>query len=284
MIRLRIEEFIAYLKEEKQASRNTLLSYERDLRKMESYLRSEGILQLDRVTTTSLRSYLIRLEDEGLSGASISRHISSMHSYFRCGVSRRWIHEDPSEPLRAPRVSKKQSPALTREEMERLMEQPDTETAKGLRDAAMLRLMGTTGLRVSEMTGLSVEDVDLKRRTVTCRENGRERTIPLTDRTVKALRAYLKQGREELAGEGSNELFTNISGERLSRQGFWKLLKTYGEKAGIETELTPHRLRHSCAVHMLEAGKDPQTVREILGNSDPASTQQLARQLSGRRG
>lgn len=273
----RIEAFLDYIKNEKRASENTCLSYRRDLKKLQGFLEGEGIREVERVTPTSLRSYVMWLEDENLSPASISRNVASMHAFFRYAVRKRWVDTDPSEVLKAPKVEKKLPTILTGEEMERLMSEPGLDHPKEIRDQAMLRLLGSTGLRVSEMMNLKVEDVNLNQRYLTCREGRTTRIVPFGERTAKVLRLYLEQSRPVYAREEVEELFTNCAGGSLSRQGFWKLIKSYGERAGIKKELTPHTLRHSCAAHLLESGKDPKTVQQILGHSDISTTQSYVR-------
>lgn len=266
--------FIEYLHTEKQTSKNTEISYERDLRKLCLFLEAEGIVAANRVTETSLRSYIMRLELEGMKPATISRNIASMKAFFAYFVKLRQLDADPAERLKAPKIEKKLPSVLTTEEMEQLLEQPSGNSPKELRDKAMLELLYATGIRVSELISLKLSDVNLQMEYLTCADSHKERIIPFGKKAKEALRVYLKDGRERLVGEEACEwLFTNCSGQTMSRQGFWKLIKAYGEKAGIETEITPHTLRHSFAAHMVGNGADLKSVQEMLGYADISATQ-----------
>lgn len=266
--------FIEYLHTEKQTTKNTEVSYERDLKKLCLFLESEGIGTINRVTETSLRSYIMRLEQEGMKPATISRNIASMKAFFAYYVRLYKLESDPTERLKAPKIEKKMPTVLTTEEMGHLLEQPSGNSPKELRDKAMLELLYATGIRVSELISLKLSDVNLQMEYLTCADGHRERIIPFGKKAKEALKVYLKDGREKLVGQESCEwLFTNCSGQTMSRQGFWKVLKAYGEKAGIETEITPHTLRHSFAAHMIGNGADLKSVQEMLGYSDISATQ-----------
>ena len=268
-----IEEFMDYIQEVKKVSRNTLVSYRRDLKKMTDFLESEGIYQLEKVTATSLNSYVLFLEKKGMASSSISRNIASMHTFFQYAFRKGLLKEDPSELLKAPRIEKKAPSVLTVGEVKRLLEQPAGNSPKELRDRAMLELLYATGIRVSELVSLKIGDVNLKRGYLTCTEGDRKRMLPFGNAAREALKRYLEYGRPELAVESSEMLFTNCSGEPMSRQGFWKLVKYYGNKAGLQCELTPHTLRHSFAAHLVENGADLHAVQQMLGHSDIATTQ-----------
>lgn len=272
-----ILQFVEYLHTEKQTSKNTEVSYERDLRKLCVFLEEQGIHALNGVTETSLKSYVMRLEQEGMKPATISRSIASMKAFFAYYVKVRKLEEDPAEKLKAPKIEKKLPAVLTTEEMGRLLEQPSGNSPKELRDKAMLELLYATGIRVSELISLRLSDVNLQMEYLTCADNHKERIIPFGKKAKEALKIYLKDGREKLVGEeGCEWLFTNCSGQTMSRQGFWKLIKSYGEKAGIEAEITPHILRHSFAAHMIGNGADLKVVQEMLGYSDISATQVYA--------
>ena len=269
-----IVQFIEYLHTEKQTSKNTEVSYERDLRKLCLFLEEEGIVTINRVTETSLRSYIMCLEQEGMKPATVSRNIASMKAFFSYYVKLRKLEEDPSERLKAPKIEKKLPTVLTTEEMGQLLEQPSGNTPKELRDKAMLELLYATGIRVSELISLKLSDVNLQMEYLTCTDSHKERIIPFGKKAKEALKVYLKDGREQLVGQDECEwLFTNCSGQTMSRQGFWKLIKAYGEKAGIKAEITPHMLRHSFAAHMIGNGADLKSVQEMLGYSDISATQ-----------
>lgn len=272
-----IQNFIQYLHKEKQTSANTEVSYARDLKKMNEYLSAQGNFSVSEVTATALNSYILHLEKEGRKPATISRNIASMKAFFHYMVQEKQIATDPSEKLKAPKIEKKLPSILTTEEVTRLLEQPSGATPKDLRDRAMLELLYATGIRVSELISLKVSDVNLKMEYLTCSDGHKERIIPFGNIAKDALQRYLEEGRQKLATDESGEwLFTNCSGGAMSRQGFWKLMKAYGRKAGIETEITPHMLRHSFAAHMISNGADLKSVQELLGHSDISTTQVYA--------
>lgn len=266
--------FIQYLHQEKQTSENTEVSYKRDLRKMAQYLCSQGVDSVKTVTAVSLNSYVMYLEKEGMKPATISRNIASMKAFFCYLVKSGKLSENPSETLKAPRIEKKLPAVLSTEEMTLLLEQPSGSTPKELRDKAMLELLYATGIRVSELIALKVSDVNLQMEYLNCNDAHKERAIPFGNVARDALRKYLQEGRTKLIEDDSVEwLFTNCSGQAMSRQGFWKLIKYYGNKAGIKGEITPHTLRHSFAAHLVGNGADLKSVQEMLGHSDISTTQ-----------
>lgn len=278
-----IQNFIQYLHQVKKTSENTEVSYARDLKKMNQYLMAQGIHDVSEVTSTSLNSYVLFLEKEGRKPATISRSIASMKAFYHYMEKEHKVSEDPSEQLRAPRIEKKMPTILTQEEVTRLLEQPGGASPKELRDTAMLELLYATGIRVSELISLKVLDVNLAMEYLTCSDSHKERIIPFGSIAKKALSRYLELGRPKLVGDEQEEwLFTNCSGQQMSRQGFWKLIKSYGKKAGIEAEITPHMLRHSFAAHMVGNGADLKSVQEMLGHSDISTTQVYA-QIGHRR-
>ena len=279
--------FLDYIKEVKKVSENTLISYRRDLTKMADFLASEGIRQVDKVTATSLNSYLLFLEKKGMASSSISRNVASMHAFFQYTFRKRLTREDPSELLKAPKIEKKKPSVLSVKEVSRLLSQPSGKGPKELRDRAMLELLYATGIRVSELVNLKLSDLNLKQGYIICREGQKERMIPFGKSAREALLQYLEYGRAELASQDSPMLFTNCSGEGMSRQGFWKLIKYYGNKAGLTEKLTPHTLRHSFAAHLVENGADLSSVQKILGHSDINTTQMythLKKMHSGKQG
>ena len=269
-----IEEFIQYLENIKKASRNTVLSYRRDLLQLAAYLESQGITEPAKVTRTSLNSYVLYLEGKGKAATSISRMMASMKAFFHYEVSKKHLRRDPSEALKPPRIEKKPPVILTVEEVERFLHQPVGNTPKELRDKAMLELLYATGIRASELVNLQVSDLNLQVGFITCRDGQKERVIPFGRTTNQSLREYLNQARAFLLrGNESLWLFTNCNGKPMSRQGFWKLVKNYGEKSGIQTDITPHSLRHSFAVHRIRGGADLQEVKAMLGHADLTTTQ-----------
>ena len=273
-----IGKFIEYLHVEKQTSKNTEVSYERDLKKMCQYLEEQGVASVKTISTTVLNSYVFYLEQGGMKPATISRSIASMKAFFAYLYKYHKIEEDPTEKIKAPKIEKKPPSVLSTEEITQLLEQPSGNSPKELRDKAMLELLYATGIRVSELISLKISDVNIQMEYLNCIDAHKERTIPFGKKAKEALKNYLTDGRPRLVGnEESKWLFTNCSGQSMSRQGFWKLIKSYGCKAGIESEITPHTLRHSFAAHMVANGADLKSVQEMLGYADIAATQIYAR-------
>lgn len=269
-----IQNFIQYLHQVKQTSVNTEVSYARDLRKMSQYLATQGVEQVGDITATNLNSYLLFLEKEGLKPSTISRSIASMKAFYHYMVKEHLITKDPSEQLKAPKIEKKMPTVLSTDEITRLLEQPNGSSPKELRDKAMLELLYATGIRVSELISLEIKDINLQMEYIVCSDEHKERIIPFGKVAKDALQRYLVKGRSNLIPEDACEwLFTNCSGQAMSRQGFWKLIKSYGKKAGIMAEITPHTLRHSFAAHLVLNGADLKSVQEMLGHSDISTTQ-----------
>ena len=269
-----IGKFIEYLHIEKQTSKNTEVSYERDLKKMCQYLEEQGVTSVKTISTTVLNSYVFYLEQGGMKPATISRSIASMKAFFAYLYKFHKIEEDPTEKIKAPKIEKKLPSVLSTVEITQLLEQPSGNSPKELRDKAMLELLYATGIRVSELISLKTSDVNIQMEYLNCIDAHKERTIPFGKKAKEALKNYLTDGRPRLVeNEESKWLFTNCSGQSMSRQGFWKLIKSYGCKAGIESEITPHTLRHSFAAHMVANGADLKSVQEMLGYADIAATQ-----------
>ncbi len=269
-----IQGYIQYLHNVKRTSRNTEVSYERDLKKAEIYFKEHAIPELSQVTATNLNSYMLYLEKEKLSPATVSRNVAALRSFFRYLVKEQGLREDPSQGLKAPRVEKKAPAILTVEEIDLLLRQPDETTAKGVRDRAMLELLYATGIRVSELIHLQLRDLNWQMGYIICEEEGKERIVPFGNEARKALEQYTGEARDKLLkGRESGTLFVNCSGKPMSRQGFWKILKGYAAGAGITADITPHTLRHSFAAHMLQNGADLKSLQEMLGHSDISTTQ-----------
>ncbi len=272
-----IEQFMDYLQNVKQMSHNTVLSYRRDLLQMAAYLKERGITEAGKVTKTSLNSYILFLEKEGKAATTISRMLASMKAFFHYQFSEGKIRRNPAELVHAPKIEKKAPMILSEEEVSSLLCQPDGQNPKEFRDRAMLELLYATGIRVSELTGLTLSDVNMPIGFLTCHDSGRERTIPFGNVAKKALENYLTESRPALLkNRESDWLFVNCSGGQMSRQGFWKIIKHYGDKAGIKADITPHTLRHSFAAHLIGSGADMRAVQTILGHSDVATTQMYA--------
>ncbi|MCI9595113.1 MAG: tyrosine recombinase [Lachnospiraceae bacterium] len=269
-----IENFTEYLREVKKTSRNTEISYQRDLVQLLSYLEGQGIKELNKVTKTSLNSYILYLEHEGRATTTISRMLASIKAFFHYEFSIGAIAKDPAELLRAPKIEKKAPTILSVEEVEVLMAQPKGKKPKEIRDKAMLELLYATGIRVSELVHLELGDLNMPVGFITCRADQKERNIPFDRKTKRALADYLESSRDLLLKGGeSSWLFVNCNGKAMSRQGFWKIIKYYGEMAGIQSDITPHSLRHSFAAHLLKSGADVRAVQTMLGHSDMATTQ-----------
>lgn len=221
-----------------------------------------------------LAAYLQYMENGSFASSSISRSVASIRAFVQYLYKEGKIQADVSENLRPPRVEKKVPEILSVEEVDNLLKQPNQNTAKGMRDIAMLELLYATGMRVSELIHLEVSDLNLQFGYVTCHDSDKERVIPIGSVSRKALTRYMEESRETLVkGREETALFTNCSGRAMSRQGFWKMLKGYAENAGIRRDITPHTLRHSFAVHMLQNGADVKSVQEMLGHSDVSTTQ-----------
>ena len=267
-------DFITYLTNERNASKSTVSSYCRDLERMFQFLDGKGIKKTDDVTPISLNSYILYLEKEGFSISTVSRNVASMKAYFHYAFGRRLIEKDPTRTIKAPHIEKRVPGVLTQEQVTRLLEQPSRNTAKGIRDKAMLELLYATGIRVSELIGLKLSDVNLKLSFLFCTEQNRQRTVSFGNKAKAALEAYLQHGRQALVAEETQQaLFVNCAGKPMSRQGFWKLLKGYVQRAGITEEITPHTLRHCFAAHLVANGTNLQSVQEMLGHADISTTQ-----------
>ncbi len=269
-----ITEFISYLHNVKATSKNTELSYKRDLSKMEHFLEEQGITEAKKVTTTNLNSYILYLEKNKFAAATVSRNIASIKAFYHYLIKEGITTEDVSEVLKAPKIEKKIPEILSTDEVFRLLEQPQGNMPKDLRDKAMLELLYATGIRVTELISLTMSDVNLQMGFIICRDAHKERVIPFGTEAKKALLIYLNNARDNILTDKSEEiLFVNCSGQAMSRQGFWKLIKYYAKKAGIVADITPHMIRHSFAAHLVENGADLRSVQEMLGHSDISTTQ-----------
>ena len=269
--------FEQYLREVKQASENTVQSYRRDLMQMITYLEEKEIREAAKVTKTSLHGYILHMEEQGKAATTISRMMAAMKAFFNYECMQACIRRNPAESLHAPKVEKKAPVVLSVDQVSALLAQPSGQTPKEIRDKAMLALLYATGIRVSELIGIQMEDINMNIGFLVCRDGERERTIPFGRSAKAALEEYLEHARNELLrGKGSDYFFVNCTGGAMSRQGFWKIIKYYGEKAGIEEDITPHTLRHSFAAHLIARGADMRAVQTILGHSDMATTQMYA--------
>ena len=266
--------FESYLVEVKKASQNTLSSYLRDIRQLISYLDAHSGVNLDEATDDDLAGYIAYLRNAGKSVATVSRVIASLKCFYSYLVTEGYMKENPASKLVPDKNKQKLPQILTSKEVELLLEQPSCTDAKGYRDKAMLELLYATGIRVTELISLDITDVNTAAGVVKCTGKERERFIPLYPAAVKALSEYIEFIRPQMISlPGETALFVNVNGERMSRQGFWKIIKSYQQKAHIEKTITPHTLRHSFAAHLLENGADLKSIQEMLGHADISSTQ-----------
>jgi integrase/recombinase XerD len=271
-VRQKIDEYITYLIDVKGSSQNTVQSYRRDLVKMQNYFETNGVTDVSEVNSTLVRSYVLYMEDEKMSSATVSRSIASIRSFFIYLLERGLVSGNPTEGIKPPKVEKKVPETLTIEEVTVLLEQPSGNTPKEVRDKAMLELLYATGLRVSELVSLKASDINLSLSYIECHDRNKSRVIPIENAAKSALSRYLVEVRPSMC-HNSEYLFTNIKGEEMSRQGFWKLIKAYAKKAGINKDITPHMIRHSFASHMVNNGADLISLQEMLGHSDISTTQ-----------
>ena len=263
-----------YLTKVKQASANTIASYMRDIRQYSEWLRREEDLDVVDAAQLNISDYLSHLESDGRSAATVSRCLASLKNFYSYVVSSGFLESTPVTDIKVERGEKKLPQILTGREIELLLAQPVCVDAKGFRDKAMLEVMYATGIRVTELIDLDVDDVNLELGIIKCAGSKKSRAIPLYPGALKALSAYLKDVRKTMIADPSEKaLFVNVNGVRMSRQGFWKILKHYQGTARIEKEITPHTLRHSFAVHLLENGADLGSLQELMCHSDISSTQ-----------
>lgn len=269
-----INAFITYLHNVKSTSVNTEMSYKRDLAKVQHFMAERGICETAEVTEKDLEDYVKYLEDNKFAAATVSRNIASLKAFYHFMVQEGIVQEDISGPLKAPRIEKKIPEIMSPDEVVRLLEQPSGDSPKEIRDKAMLELLYATGIRVTELITLKISDVNMPMSFILCRDRNKERIIPFGAEAKNALGRYLNGTRDEmLENKASDVLFANCSGQPMSRQGFWKLIKYYAKKADIKADITPHTLRHSFAAHLVENGADLRSVQEMLGHSDISTTQ-----------
>ena len=269
-----VEAFQHYLADEKHASQNTLSSYLRDIHQFQNWLLSSTDVAMEKANRELIEDYLHHLEHIGKSPATITRCTASLKSFYGYLADIGVISGNPVKSVATVKLERKYPEILTNKEVELFLEQPQCVDEKGFRDHAMLELLYATGIRVSELIGLNLEDVNLTLGFIRCTSHGKERIIPLYQAAVRALQDYLDGVRPRLiADENETAFFVNMDGERMSRQGFWKIIKFYQNKAGIKKDITPHTLRHSFAAHLLENGADLHSIQEMLGHADISSTQ-----------
>ncbi len=275
MSSLIMEEYLYYIKEEKRLTAGTLESYTRDMDQFIQYLNINNISDLTKVNKTIIITYLLHLQKIGKASSTISRNLASIRCFYQYLLNKDLIREDPTFNLKSPKPEKKVPSILTKEETNLLLSQPKTDSFKGVRDKAMLELLYGTGIRVSELVALDLDNLDLNLAYLHIWESeDNKRVIPIGSFALKYLSNYINNYREEvLKDENQKALFLNFSGGRLTRQGFWKIIRQYAKESKIGKNITPHTLRHSFAVHLLQNGADIKTVQELLGHSDISTTQ-----------
>ena len=265
--------FLSFLKDDKKLSENTLQSYRRDIEQYEKYV-SENKINYLKVTEETITDYMEYLREENKKESTFSRSLASIRSFYQYLIRTKKIKKDPTSKIESPKINKRVPNILTSKEVELLLEQPKDVDLKGTRDKAMLEFAYATGMRVTEMISLNIDDVKLDEGYVVCKGRNKSRNIPLGSMSLKALKEYMEDSRPYLIrDEEEPALFVNISGTRLTRQGFWKIVKYYKEQAHIEKDITPHVLRHSFATHLLQNGAELKAIQTMLGHSDISSTQ-----------
>ena len=267
-----IDRYVEYLRNIKKSSENTIASYKRDLLKFVGYFQSKDLERLEDITETYITSYVLDMEKNGMSMATVSRNIASIKSFYAFLLRERIVDNDPAENIKPPKIVKKVPEILTINEVNKLLSQPTNKTPKEVRDKAMLELLYATGIRVTELVTLKLTDVNMKLGFIECHDGDKVRTVPVAEVAQRALSRYITEVRDDMGG-GSDYLFFNCKGAPMSRQGFWKIIKYYAAKAGIDKDITPHMIRHSFASHMLNNGADIKSVQEMLGHVDIATTQ-----------
>jgi integrase/recombinase XerD len=268
-----IKLFLDFLKNDKKVSENTIQSYRRDIEQYEHYINSNNLNYL-KVTEETILNYMQYLRDESKKESTISRSLASTRSFYQFLIRTKKVKKDPTMTIESPKVDKRTPSILTAKEVELLLEQPQNVDLKGTRDKAMLEFAYATGMRVTEMISLNIDDVKLDEGYVVCRGRGKSRNIPLGSMSLKALKEYMDEARPYLIRDEDEEaLFVNVNGTRLTRQGFWKIVKYYKEQAHITKDITPHVLRHSFATHLLQNGAELKAIQTMLGHSDISSTQ-----------
>ncbi len=267
-----IDNYLQYIKEFKRASDNTVSSYKRDLVKFAAYLSDKNQTDLSQITRTNVNEYVTYMSSKNMSTATISRSVASIKSFFMYLFVAKVIPENPTLNMRSPKVEKKIPDTLTVEEINKIIELPNGNKPKEIRDKAMLELLYATGIRVTELVNLKVTDVNVKLGFIECHDLKKTRVIPIDTAAKKAMTRYLNEARGTLCKD-SEFLFTNIAGGQMTRQGFWKILKTYAKTAGIDKDITPHMFRHSFAAHLVNNGADLRAVQEMMGHADISTTQ-----------
>ena len=272
---MHLDQFIDYLENERKKSRNTLEAYKRDIAGFFAFLKKRDIDEPDNVTNTEIVAFLMELKNEGRAPATVNRKMASVRAYYNYLVEKQIISQNPTHNIKTPKVEKKGLEYLSIEEVDKLLAMPD-DSIRGKRDRAILELLYATGIRVNEVIAANVSDVNLRIGFFTCPgESGKARIIPIGRPAKAALEEYIFNSRDMIVKENKEEnaLFVNYYGKRMTRQGLWKIMKEYAGKAGLTQKLTPHILRNSFAVHMVQNGADLKSLQELLGHEDISATQ-----------
>ena len=268
-----IKLFLEFLENDKKLSENTLQSYRRDIIQFEEYLDNQRLVY-SKIDKKDIKEYIDYLKKIGKKTSTISRNLASIRSFYQYQVRVKKVKRDPTDGIQSPKIEKKAPSVLTSDEVELLLEQPKDVDLKGMRDKAMLEFAYATGMRVTEIISLNIDDVNVAESYVTCKNGSKSRNIPIGTISMKALEEYIKEARPYLIKtDNEKSLFVNVNGKRLTRQGFWKIIKYYKEQAHITKDITPHVLRHSFATHLLQNGADLKSIQTMLGHSDISSTQ-----------
>ena len=271
-----INNFLEFLQKDKKLTENTLQSYKRDISQYENYIEKNN-LNYAEVDEDTIKGYLAYLQESGKKTSTVSRNLASIRSFYQYSVRVKDLKKDPTENVQSPKIEKRIPNVLSTKEVELLLEQPEDSDLKGIRDKAMLEFAYATGMRVTEIISLDIKDINVKEGYVICKTGTKQRTIPLGELSIKALKNYVDESRPYLIkSDDEPSLFVNINGKRLTRQGFWKIVKFYKEQAHIDKEITPGVLRHSFATHLLQNGADLRAIQTMLGHSDISSTQVYA--------
>jgi integrase/recombinase XerD len=269
-----VEAFIQYLRDEKKLYQNTLMSYKRDVEQYLTFLHQEDVSNIQQSDKTIVSNYMSYQNDQGRAITTISRSLASIRAFYRFLISNDFIQYNPTIGIESPKVEKKIPQILSVEEVEILLSQPKKRGLKGVRDKAMLEVLYSTGIRVSELISLDVSDIDLNNGTLKCCHGSKDRTIPMVKKCIETLEEYLERVRPFMIRDKNEQaLFVNTNGNRLTRQGFWKIVKYYTSKSNIDKDITPHTLRHSFAAHLVQKGRNLKDVQKMLGHSDISTTQ-----------
>lgn len=268
-----IKNFLEFIKSDKKLSKNTLESYQRDILQYQEYLEKKKI-DYKEVNNENVLGYLDYLKGLDKKASTISRHLASIRLFYQYLLKNKIVKEDPTKGIQSPKIEKKAPSILSSQEVSLLLEQPNGEGLKSIRDKAMLEVAYATGMRVTEIISLNVSDIDIESSLVTCKNENKQRIIPLGKLSLSALKEYMTIARPNMIkDDNETALFVNVNGKRLTRQGFWKIIKFYKEQAHITKDITPHVLRHSFATHLLQNGADLKSIQTMLGHSDISSTQ-----------